>query len=342
MRAAPTRARRSSQVSCGLWMVSPSSMIWPTGEPGRQRPVGVLEHHLHLLAQRPHGGGAERVDALAAVGDGTVGGDEPEQGEPQRGLARARLAHHAQCLAGAQLEREAVDRLDVIDSAAEHALLDREPHLEVVGLEHHRGAGRRLRRAALGLGGEQMPCVGVLRALEHLLGPAFLDDLARVHDVDAVGHVAHHAQIVGDEQHRHAALLLQLLEQLQDLRLDGDIERGGGLVGDQQVGLVGERHGDHHPLTLAAGELIGVGVEALLGLGEADLAQQLEHARLHGGLVEAVVQLHDLADLRADGVQRVERGHRLLEDDGDLLAADVAHHGLGRLEQVVLAEADLA
>ncbi len=72
---------------------------------------------------------------------------------------------------------------------------------------------------------------------------------------------------------------LQLLQQLQDLRLDGDVERGGGLVGDQQVGLVGERHGDHHPLALAAGELVRKGVEPLLGLGEADEVQQLDHPR---------------------------------------------------------------
>ena len=51
-------------------------------------------------------------------------------------------------------------------------------------------------------------------------------------------------------------LALQRLQQLEDLRLDGDVERGGGLVGDQQVGLVGERHGDHDALALAAGELV--------------------------------------------------------------------------------------
>ena len=55
-------------------------------------------------------------------------------------------------------------------------------------------------------------------------------------------------------------------EQRQDLRLDGDVERGGRLVGDQQVRLVGERHGDHHALALAARQLVRIGVEPLLGL----------------------------------------------------------------------------
>jgi len=43
---------------------------------------------------------------------------------------------------------------------------------------------------------------------------------------------------VGDEQQRHAELRLQRAEQREDLGLDGDVERGGGLVGDEQVGLV--------------------------------------------------------------------------------------------------------
>ena len=43
-----------------------------------------------------------------------------------------------------------------------------------------------------------------------------------------------HAEVVGDEQDRHAQLLLQPLEELEDLRLDGDVERGGRLVGDEQ------------------------------------------------------------------------------------------------------------
>jgi hypothetical protein len=55
---------------------------------------------------------------------------------------------------------------------------------------------------------------------------------------------------VGDEQHGHADLALQRLQELEDLRLDGDVERGRRLVGDQQVRLVGERHGDHDALAL--------------------------------------------------------------------------------------------
>src|SRR5262245_33968362 len=52
------------------------------------------------------------------------------------------------------------------------------------------------------------------------------------------------------------------------------------------------------------------------------------------------MQLQHLADLIAYGEHRIERGHRFLEDDGDVLAADIAHH-VDRLgEQVAAPELD--
>ena len=47
-------------------------------------------------------------------------------------------------------------------------------------------------------------------------------------------------------------------QQLQDLVLDGDVERGGRLVGEQQLGRAGERDGDHHALAHAAGKLVRI------------------------------------------------------------------------------------
>src|SRR5690606_14756374 len=55
-----------------------------------------------------------------------------------------------------------------------------------------------------------------------------------------------------------------------------------------------------------------------------------------------LVQDQHFADLVANGVDRVERGHRLLEDHGDLLAAHTAHRLLGSLKQVLAGKADAA
>jgi len=130
-------------------------------------------------------------------------------------------------------------------------------------------------------------------------------------------------------------------------RMDIPVERGGGLVGDEEAGVAGKRHRDHHALAHTAGHLVRVVLEAFVGLGN---AHEVEHVgrELQGFLLALTLVEHDrLGDLIAHGVDRVERGHRLLKDHGDVVATNAAHLGLGKLEQVLglavlTAEPDLA
>ena len=177
---------------------------------------------------------------------------------------------------------------------------------------------------------------------EDALDLALLDDLAVLHHADPVGDLAHDAEVVGDEQKRHAEPLLQILQQRDDLRLHGDVERGGRLVGDQEIGLVGERHGDHHALALAAGKLMRITVEPAFRIADADLSEHLDDARARRLAGEAAVQQQNLADLLLDRMQRIERGHRLLEDDGDVVAAHAPHVAFGKLYQVAALVEDAA
>ena len=100
-----------------------------------------------------------------------------------------------------------------------------------------------------------------------------LDDLAEIHHRDAVADVLHHGEIVGDEQVGQAELALQVLQQVDDLRLDRDVERGDRLVADDQLGLDRERAGDADALALAAGELVRIALRVLGRAGRP--AQQL-------------------------------------------------------------------
>ena len=70
--------------------------------------------------------------------------------------------------------------------------------------------------------------------------------------------------------------LLDGLDELQDLGLDGHVERRRGLVRDEQLGLAGEGHGDHHALAHAARQLVRVLLDASLGIRDADHAQRLD------------------------------------------------------------------
>ena len=78
-----------------------------------------------------------------------------------------------------------------------------------------------------------------------------------------------------DEEVGEVQLPPQLHEQVQDLRLDGDVERRHRLVADQEVRLHRERAGDADALPLAAGELVRVA--AAEGRVEAGAAHLLVH-----------------------------------------------------------------
>ena len=77
-------------------------------------------------------------------------------------------------------------------------------------------------------------------------------DLAEVHHHHAVGDVADDVEVVGDEDVGEAELALQVLEQVEDLRLHRDVERRDRLVADDQLRVDGERAGDADALALAA------------------------------------------------------------------------------------------
>lgn len=98
----------------------------------------------------------------------------------------------------------------------------------------------------------------MLGVVEDLVDGAGLHDLAGVHHVHIVCHLCHNAKVVGNVDDRDAALLLDAADQLQNFGLNGHIQRGGGLVADEQVGVAGERNGNDHALAHTAGQLVRV------------------------------------------------------------------------------------
>ena len=101
--------------------------------------------------------------------------------------------------------------------------------------------------------------------------------------------MADDADVVGDEEVGEAELVLEVVEQVDDLRLDRDVEGRDRLVGDDQLRLQRQRPGDPDPLPLAAGELVR---EAVVVLGrEADPLEQLLDPRAQLGAGGDALQL---------------------------------------------------
>ncbi|SNS29438.1 hypothetical protein SAMN06893096_10396 [Geodermatophilus pulveris] len=189
-------------------------------------------------------------------------------------------------------------------------------------------------------GPQQPERVGHPRLVVDVLDAAHLDRPPGVHDQDPVGHAGHHAEVVGDQHHGRPGLLERGLQHLEDLRLHGDVQGRRGLVGDDHVGLVGHRDRDDDALAHAAGELVRVGPQPVLGLRDADQGEQLGGPGGGGlGRQVPVVDAQRLLDLLPDAVDRVEGGHRVLEDHRDALAADAGHLAVPLVEQLVAAVA---
>lgn len=202
------------------------------------------------------------------------------------------------------------------------------------------------RRAAFGLArlrdaAQQAAGIGVAGRGEDGLGRAGFDQFAGIHHRHLVGHARHDAKIVGDQDHRHVHLAREIHQKAQYLGLDGHVERGGGFVRDQQVGLAHQGHRDHHALPQPARQLVRILRQAAFGGGDADLFQKLHGTGAGLGLADIAVQQQGFHKLVTDGVGRVERGHRLLEDHGDAVSAQVAHDPIAGLQEVDVVIADL-
>ena len=129
------------------------------------------------------------------------------------------------------------------------------------------------------------------------------------------------------EDHSEAELCLKVVQELDDLLLNGNVQCGSGLVADDELGVAGKRHSDKDALALAAGQLMRIALERALWI-EADELEKLLGA---AGAAAAGKLLH----LAGDEHGGVEQGQGVLVDHGDLVAQKLTMLFLGELEQVL-------
>ena len=129
------------------------------------------------------------------------------------------------------------------------------------------------------------------------------DNLSRIHDRRLVAGVGHRRQIVRDQDHRHAKFAAKSLEKIKDLRLYHDVERGGRLVADDDLGVTGESHGDHRALSHPARKFMRViGRSFAIDL---DAFEEFRNARFDGLFREIFVQENRIRDLIPDRHDRI-------------------------------------
>ncbi len=149
----------------------------------------------------------------------------------------------------------------------------------------------------------------------------------------------HDREVVRDDHVRQAEFPLEVVQQVHHLGLDRHIERGDRLVGHDQPRVERERAGDTDALTLTAGELVRIAV-VVLGV-EPDHLQHPLHFLLDPALGLDALEPEGSADDRADGVPRVQRRVRVLEDHLHV-PAHRTHSAHPEVSDVLALELDLA
>ena len=183
-----------------------------------------------------------------------------------------------------------------------------------------RGAASASIRAA-GRSRAAAACTGAAGASSTSRGRAALDDAPAVHDDRLVGDLAHDREVVADEDVGDAGPLADVGEQVEDLRLDRDVERGDRLVEDRSRAA--------RPRARARSRRAGAGrrdsargQRAELALVEADQVAELGDARRARSASTRRSCRRSTSSMRLLGaLARVEARVRVLEDDLDLAAA---------------------
>ena len=208
--------------------------------------------------------------------------DQPQDAASGRALAAARLADEPEHLAFLDREADVVDGPDDRRRAPESLLAD-EVLDEVADLEerHQRTVRRQPRGPA--------PCPAPRpaasacsrgRASRRIwrTGPASTSrPLYMTATRSAISAMTPKSCVMSSSARLYRAS--QLAQQVEHLRLDGDVERGRRLVGNDERRLAGERDGDHHALPHAAGELMRVVADAARRRRDVHGVEQLDGAR---------------------------------------------------------------
>ena len=172
-----------------------------------------------------------------------------------------------------------------------------------------------------------------------------LDDFAEIHHRHPIRDMLHHAQIMRDEQQGQPQLRLQILQQIDDLRLHRDVERRHRLVAHHQPWPQYQRPRDPHPLALAAGKLMRKPLRR--PHRQPDQPQHLRHLpprrrvglramdqqRLHDDVFHRHARIERAVGVLENNLHpRPHRAQRPRVEPGDLLAVEMDGPA-GRLDQ---------
>ena len=144
------------------------------------------------------------------------------------------------------------------------------------------------------------------------LGVRHFDNFTQIHHHDPMAEVFDYSQIMRYKQEGDPALLLQILQEVDDLGLNGNVQGADRLITDKQFRLNSQSPRDSNALALAAAEFMGVALR--VDRVEADRPEQFGDSRLPGRIVLCEpMNVEGFTDDVFDCHARVERALGILK-----------------------------
>ena len=153
-------------------------------------------------------------------------------------------------------------------------------------------------------GGKECAAVRMGCRVKNALPARRLDDAAKIHYGDLIADMTDDRQIVGDEDVGEAELPLQFLQEIDDLRLDREVERGDRLITDDQFGIDRQRSANGDTLRLSTRKLVWKPFGKMRS--DADEVEQLADASPSACSAMKTVDIESLGDEVPDRHARIE------------------------------------
>ena len=171
------------------------------------------------------------------------------------------------------------------------------------------------------------------RVRKYLVNGSPLNDSAGIHYDHIVRHFGNDAQIVCYEHNGRIYLLLQAAQNVQYLSLNGNIKCGSRFIRNDKSRIASKRHCYHNSLTHTARKLMRVHLINAFAVCDSDKLKHFDRALFDFFLrhLAFLMESNDLINLRTDTENRVQAGHRLLEDHRHKVSAKILHSGNRRL-----------
>ena len=115
--------------------------------------------------------------------------------------------------------------------------------------------------------------------VKEVVNAGTLDDASGIHHGNPVSQTSYHTEVVGDHNDARMGFTLGYAQQIENLGLDGHVEGRRRLVGDDEVRVVRDGHGDDDSLPHATGKLVRKSFGTHLGIRNPHQVEQLDGTR---------------------------------------------------------------